>query len=291
MIVEVLERNEQAYFKADVLDVEGSEVLIQYVGETESLFVDVNRIRVMPQQMTVEELAAFNPTVGERVEVEFPDNEGPDSWWDGKILNLKNGDYVVAFPDGEKVIVDKKRMRPSYGHTPARLIKKIIPVPTDKQKSLLSVDYKFHLEKIIKHVRDQCNRLLVNKKSLIHHVHAQAKLLVLRLTEDGKNVVSIASSVASLETASSLVDMLFLKVVKIAENEAQQKMLQTRLHGVNLHFGAVSSFHVNPEYLGLMIGAKGCNIKNAQAISGADYPCVLFSHGSLISLQVSRKSM
>ena len=157
MIVEVLERNEQAYFKADVLDVEGSEVLIQYVGETESLFVDVNRIRVMPQQMTVEELAAFNPTVGERVEVEFPDNEGPDSWWDGKILNLKNGDYVVAFPDGEKVIVDKKRMRPSYGHTPARLIKKIIPVPTDKQKSLLSVDYKFHLEKIIKHVRDQCN--------------------------------------------------------------------------------------------------------------------------------------
>jgi transcription antitermination factor NusA-like protein len=94
---------------------------------------------------------------------------------------------------------------------------------------------------------------------------------MLRLADDGKNVISIASSGASSETASVLVDMLFSKIIRIAEQEAQQKMLFSRVQGVNLNFGAVSSFHVNPEYLGLLIGVKGSNIKSAQAISGEDY--------------------
>ena len=38
-----------------------------------------------------------------------------------------------------------------------------------------------------------------------------------------------------------------------------------RVKGYNMQ---VCSFQVNPEYLGLLIGAKGCNIKNAQSISG-----------------------
>lgn len=100
---------------------------------------------------------------------------------------------------------------------------------------------------------------------------------MLRLTEDGKNIVSIANSGVSSETASALVDILFLKTVRLAEQEAQQKMLQARVQGVNLNFGAVCSFHVNPEYLGLLIGSRGGNIKSAQAISGKSLPDHLFN--------------
>ena len=63
--------------------------------------------------------------------------------------------------------------------------------------------------------------------------------MMLRLENDGKNVVSIASSGAASDTATTMVDMLLLKVVKLAEKEVQQKMLEARLHGLNLNFGAV----------------------------------------------------
>ena len=92
---------------------------------------------------------------------------------------------------------------------------------------------------------------------------------MLRLADDDKSVISIASSGASAETAAMLVEMLFLKVEKIAQKVAQERMLQARVHGVNLNFGAVCNFQVSPEYLGLLIGTRGCNIKSAQAISGS----------------------
>ena len=91
---------------------------------------------------------------------------------------------------------------------------------------------------------------------------------MLRFADDGKSVTSIASSFASAETAATLVEMLFLKVERIAQKVAQEKMLQARVHGVNLTFGAVCNFQVNPDFLGLLIGTRGCNIKNAQSISG-----------------------
>ncbi len=91
---------------------------------------------------------------------------------------------------------------------------------------------------------------------------------MLRLADDGKSVILIASSGASAETAATLVEMLFLKVERLAQKVAQERMLQARVHGVNLTFGAVSNFQVSPEYLGLLIGTKGCNIKSAQSISG-----------------------
>jgi hypothetical protein len=151
-LVEVLERSEQAYFKADVLDVEGSNVLIKYVGETELIFVDSSRVRMLPAPMTAEESARFIPSLGDRVEVEFVDEDGPDSWWDGKIVNLRNGTYVIEFPDGKSEIIDKDRLRPSHGHTPVRLFKKVIPIPGDKQSSFASIDYKHQLGQILKHV-------------------------------------------------------------------------------------------------------------------------------------------
>jgi hypothetical protein len=151
-LVEVLERTEQAYFKAEVLDLEGSNVLIKYVGETELIFVDSSRVRMLPVPMTAEERIRFNPSLGDRVEVEFVDEEGPDSWWDGKVLNLRNGTYVIEFPDGKSEIIEKDRLRPSQGHVPVRLFKKVIPIPGDKQVSFVSIDHKHQLGQILKHV-------------------------------------------------------------------------------------------------------------------------------------------
>lgn len=147
-----MERTELAYFKADVLDVEGSNALIRYMGETETLFADVCRIRMLPPQLSAVESANFDPQIGDRVEVEFVDEQGSDSWWDGKIENMKNGHYVIKFPDGDQAIVEKEKLRPAYGHTPVRLVKKVIPVPADKQDNFLNIDHKHHLDKISKHV-------------------------------------------------------------------------------------------------------------------------------------------
>jgi hypothetical protein len=107
---------------------------------------------------------------------------------------------------------------------------------------------------------------------------------MLRLADDGKSIISIASSGASAETAATLVEMLLLKVERIAQKVAQERMLQARVHGVNLTFGAVSNFQVSPEYLGLLIGTKGCNIKNAQAISGSrcQSASLNFQHFSIV---------
>jgi hypothetical protein len=155
-LVEVLERTEQAYFKADVLDVEGSNVLIKYVGETELIFVDSSRVRMLPAPMTAEERVRFNPSLGDRVEVEFVAEEGPDSWWDGKIVNLRNGTYVIEFQDGKSEIIDEKdRLRPSHGHVPVRLFKKVVPIPGDKQDSFINIDHKHQLAQINKHVSTQ----------------------------------------------------------------------------------------------------------------------------------------
>ena len=152
-LVEVLERTEQAYFKAEVIDVEGSNVLIKYVGETELIFVDSSRVRMLPTPMTEVERGRFNPSLGDRVEVEFIDEDGPDSWWDGKVVNLRNGTYVREFPDGKSEIIDEKaRLRPSHGHVPLRLLKKVIPIPGDKQSSFISIDHKHQLGQILKHV-------------------------------------------------------------------------------------------------------------------------------------------
>jgi hypothetical protein len=152
MVVEVVERTELAYFKADVLDVDGSNALIRYIGETETLFADISRIRTLPPELSSQDIAKFNPQIGDRVEVEFVDEHGPTSWWDGKIENMKKGHYVVRFPDGDQAIVEKEKLRPSYGHAPVRIAKKIIPVPTDKQETFLNINHEHHLDVISKHV-------------------------------------------------------------------------------------------------------------------------------------------
>jgi hypothetical protein len=162
-LVEVLERTEQAYFKAEVIDAEGSNVLIKYVGETELIFVDSSRVRLLPAPMTDEERSRFNPSLGNRVEVEFVDEEGPDSWWDGKVVNLRDGTYVIEFPDGKSEIIDEKdRLRPSHGHVPVRLFKKVIPIPGDKQASFVSIDYKHQLGQILKHVSFKQSKLYLS---------------------------------------------------------------------------------------------------------------------------------
>ena len=104
---------------------------------------------------------------------------------------------------------------------------------------------------------------------------------MLRVTDDGKSVMSISNTGAAAETASALVEMLFLKVSKLAEKEAMQRSLQAKVHGVhgvNLNFGAVSSFQVNPEHLGWVIGSRGINIKSVQALPGTKSCLILPFH-------------
>ena len=40
------------------------------------------------------------------MEVELVDEQGSDSWRDGKIKKIKNGHYVVKFPGGDQAIAE-----------------------------------------------------------------------------------------------------------------------------------------------------------------------------------------
>ena len=63
------------------------------------------------------------------VEVCFQEKNDTESWWEGKIQKIKGGFYFITFPEEgaehAAEVVEKERLRPAYGHQPAKFDKKV----------------------------------------------------------------------------------------------------------------------------------------------------------------------
>lgn len=83
--------------------------------------------------MTEEEREKWDIVIGQAVEVMFESqDEGEEvveSWWEGNVVTEKAGFYSVHFPEegglNQTEVLEKSRLRPSYGHQPARFDKKV----------------------------------------------------------------------------------------------------------------------------------------------------------------------
>ena len=85
----------------------------------------------------LQERELFQPRERERVEVSFSEGDEVESWWEGEIIQGKGDFFLVSFSDNPdanaREIVERDRIRPAYGHTPAYLEKVPIPIRPDLQ--------------------------------------------------------------------------------------------------------------------------------------------------------------
>ena len=69
----------------------------RYQNEQDPTWVDAARVRARPPPMSPQEMAAYDPSNGESVEVLFTEEQ--ESWWEGYVKTKKGGFFVIAFPD------------------------------------------------------------------------------------------------------------------------------------------------------------------------------------------------
>ena len=59
-------------------------------------------MRARPQPRSLQEMATYDPSEGEHVEVLFEEEQ--ESWLEGEVRTKKGGFFVIAFPDeGDRV--------------------------------------------------------------------------------------------------------------------------------------------------------------------------------------------
>ncbi|EKX43493.1 hypothetical protein GUITHDRAFT_140530 [Guillardia theta CCMP2712] len=252
----IVEPSDRAYFMATVLDIEAGNkrYLVRYLGEADPCWIDASRVRAVPPNMDVQEFQNWDPQPGTMVEVYFAD-EGQESWWEGQVQKNKGGFYFITFPDegdvGTHEVVEKERIRPSYAHTPANLVKGVFHVPPGLEKDMLLTSD--HLPKLAK----------------------LADLFALHLSPNGKSLIGLGFSRA-VETAESVINLHFRRVPQLAEINSRASALQKKLattedqmsRGYSVGYGFQLPFRVDPDKLKMVIGAKGANIRKAKSLPG-----------------------
>ena len=59
-------------------------------------------MRARPPPRSPQEMATYDPSEGEHVEVLFEEEQ--ESWWEGEVRTKEGGFFVIAFPDeGDRV--------------------------------------------------------------------------------------------------------------------------------------------------------------------------------------------
>lgn len=166
-------------------------------------------------------------------------------------------------------VVEKDKLRPAYGHQPAKFDKKSFAIPPEIQRDIsLTADA---LPRMVSPHEMQFDIRRFPKKGLsplCTNLHAsgstnplsQAKnagLFALNLTADGTELMALGSAFA-LETAYALVNMHFVKAPQLSKVGQRASSLQSRMSDASgtLAKGKSVTFETPSSLVGHMIGPK-----------------------------------
>jgi hypothetical protein len=276
--VETQSHETLSYYPAYVIDVDSnSNIFIGYENNWRPAeWVAPDDVRFSPASF---DPAAFSPQRGELVEVlAKSSDEEPYSWWGATIKNVKGEFYMIAYQSWEddfNEILEKDMLRP-YNLSPSLatlgLTVSYVPIPQDlwsiftvehlhtvrqsSQSVTLLIDSQEHRIRIVANAAC-AKRAAALLAMAFKHLSEISRLKARRLRED-KNGYASTSISPSQSLSPSQTSSTF-------HTSSPNTFSVTRKRWEEGH---VEEFQCSPALMGLVIGKKGHNVRQAEKVDG-----------------------